>query len=116
MKLSRNQARKRRKYRIRKKISGTGARPRLAVFRSNRYMYAQLIDDSEQITLVAATSLGMADAKKMNKQVAFAVGKELAEKAQGHGIQNVVFDRNGYYFHGRIKAVADGAREGGLKF
>jgi large subunit ribosomal protein L18 len=79
-------------------------------------MYAQLIDDYEQKTLVAATSLSMADAKGVNKDVAFAVGKVLAEKAQGQGIQNVIFDRSGYYFHGRIQAVADGARKGGLKF
>jgi large subunit ribosomal protein L18 len=116
MKLSRNQARKRRKQRIRKKISGTGERPRLAVFRSNQHIYAQLIDDRSQKTLAAASSLALPDLKGLNKAVAFAVGKELAKRALDLNIHGAVFDRSGYYFHGRIKAVADGAREGGLKF
>lgn len=116
MKLSRNQARKRRKQRIRKKISGTGERPRLAVFRSNQHIYAQLIDDRTQQTLAASSSLALADKKGLNKDVAYAVGKDLAHKALEHNIHGAVFDRSGYYFHGRIKAVADGAREGGLKF
>ncbi|MFP4257736.1 MAG: 50S ribosomal protein L18 [Desulfovermiculus sp.] len=116
MKLSRNQARKRRKQRIRKKISGTGERPRLAVFRSNQHIYAQLVDDQSQKTLAASSSLGLPDVKGLNKDVAYAVGKDLAQKAQGFNIYDAVFDRSGYYFHGRIKAVADGAREGGLKF
>ncbi|MDZ7760962.1 MAG: 50S ribosomal protein L18 [Desulfovermiculus sp.] len=116
MKLSRNQARKRRKLRIRKKISGTGERPRLAVFRSNNHIYAQLINDREQKTLAASSSLALPAVKGLNKSGAFAVGKDLAERAAKHNIQAVVFDRSGYYFHGRIKAVADGAREGGLKF
>lgn len=116
MKLSRNQARKHRKKRIRKKISGTGGRPRLAVFRSNKHIYAQLIDDREQKTLAASSSQALPESKGLNKSGAFAVGKELAHRAAQQNIQTVVFDRSGYYFHGRIKAVADGAREGGLKF
>jgi large subunit ribosomal protein L18 len=116
MKLSRNQARKRRKQRIRKKISGTGERPRLAVFRSNQHIYAQLIDDRSQKTLAASSSLALTDLKGLNKDVAFAVGKDLAKRALDLNIHGAVFDRSGYYFHGRIKAVADGAREGGLKF
>jgi large subunit ribosomal protein L18 len=79
-------------------------------------MYAQLIDDQEQKTLVAVSSLAMPETHGLNKDVAVAVGKKMAEKAQELGIQEVVFDRSGYYFHGRIQAVADGAREGGLKF
>jgi len=116
MKLSRNQARKRRKQRIRKKISGTGERPRLAVFRSNKNIYVQLIDDREQKTLAASSTLSLAQGKSINKDGAYQVGKDVADKALKHGIQTVVFDRSGYYFHGRIKSVADGAREGGLKF
>ena len=116
MKITRNQARKRRKLRIRKKISGTGKRPRLAVFRSNCHIYAQLIDDRKQHTIAAASTLALPEAKGLNKEAAYSVGKALAEKASAQGIQEVVFDRSGYYYHGRIKAVADGAREGGLKF
>jgi large subunit ribosomal protein L18 len=79
-------------------------------------MYVQLIDDRSQHTLAAVSSQALPDQQGMNKDVAFAVGKELARKANECGIEKVVFDRSGYYFHGRIKAVADGAREGGLKF
>ena len=88
----------------------------MAVFRSNKHIYAQLIDDREQKTLAASSSLALAEIKGLNKSGAFAVGKDLAERAVKHNIQAVVFDRSGYYFHGRIQAVADGAREGGLKF
>lgn len=116
MKLSRNQARKRRKQRIRKKISGTGERPRLAVFRSNKNIYVQLIDDREQKTLAASSTLSLAKGGSINKDGAYQVGKDVADKALQYGIHTVVFDRSGYYFHGRIKSVADGAREGGLKF
>ena len=108
-----------RKIRIRKKISGTMERPRLVVFKSNRFIYAQLIDDEAGKTLASTSSQTLAkdgEALKMNKDTATQVGKEIARIAQDQKIEQVVFDRNGYLFHGRIKALADGAREGGLKF
>ncbi len=103
------------KLSIRKKISGTDVKPRLSVFRSNTSIYAQLIDDVQGHTLAAASSkeLGL---KNGNVENAKAVGAKIAEKALAAGISSVVFDRNGYLYHGRVKAVADGAREGGLKF
>lgn len=105
------------KRRIRKKISGTASLPRLTVFRSNKQMYAQLIDDTAGVTLASASSYKNKAAEKMNKsEQAAVVGKELAEKAKKAGIENVVFDRNGYLYHGRVKSLADSAREGGLKF
>ncbi len=103
------------KLSIRQKISGTAERPRLTVYRSNTGLYAQIIDDSKGITLAAASSK-TEGLKGSNVANATAVGKKIAEVAQAAGINNVVFDRNGYLYHGRIKAVADGAREGGLKF
>lgn len=108
-----------RRYRIkksiRKKISGTTERPRLTVFRSNKQIYAQIVDDVKGVTLAAASSLGSKD--KVNKtEQAAAVGKKIAENAKAAGIENVVFDRNGYLYHGRVKQLADAAREGGLKF
>ena len=103
------------KTRIRGRISGTAARPRMTVFRSNKQIYVQLIDDLSGKTLVAASSKGL-EAKGTKSEIAAAVGKAIAEKAQGAGIQEVVFDRNGYLFHGRVKSLADAAREGGLKF
>lgn len=109
--------RKRIHYRIRKTIRGTAARPRLSVFRSNRYMYAQLIDDVAGRTLAAASSLEKAVANEGNKSdQSRAVGKLLAERASSANISSVVFDRGGYLYHGRVKALADGAREGGLHF
>ncbi len=105
--------------RIRRSIRGTADRPRLAVYRSNKDIYAQIIDDSNSSTLVAASSRekGLADAGKTTKvEQASKVGKLLAEKASASGISNVIFDRGGYLYHGRVKALADGAREGGLKF
>lgn len=119
MRRSKEEARKRRKMRIRKNITGTSGRPRLVVFRSNAHMYAQLVDDVAGVTLVQASSLSLARAgqeAKMNKATATAVGKEIARLAQERQISSVVFDRNGYIYHGRVKALADGAREGGLQF
>lgn len=115
MKTSRNFLRKKRKVRIRKKIKGTSERPRMVVFRSNRYIYIQLIDDTTGNTLTSYSSLKF-DGLPLNCETAQKVGKELAKRALEKGIQKVVFDRNGYIFHGRVKAVAEGAREVGLKF
>lgn len=105
------------KRRIRKNISGTSSVPRLSVFRSNKQIYAQIIDDSKGTTLVESSSYNNKAAAKGNKvEQAAVVGKEVAEKAIKAGIESVVFDRNGYLYHGRIKSLADSAREGGLKF
>jgi large subunit ribosomal protein L18 len=102
---------------IRTKISGTNQRPRLSVFRSNKQIYAQIIDDIKGVTLVSAGSLKNDDAQKSNKtDQARLIGKEIAEKAIKAGIQEVVFDRNGYLYHGRVKMLAEAARENGLKF
>jgi large subunit ribosomal protein L18 len=111
-------ARQKIRYRIRKKISGSAQRPRLSVFRSNRDIYVQLIDDATGVTLAAASSK-QADiaAQKVNKvEKGKLVGSAIAKKSEELGIKDVVFDRSGYIYHGRIKAVAEGAREGGLKF
>ena len=102
------------KTRIRGKISGTASRPRLSVFHSNKQIYAQLVDDLSGKTLAAASSKGIAEGTK--SEIAAKVGKAIAEKAIAAGISEVVFDRNGYLFHGRVKSLADAAREGGLKF
>ena len=102
------------KYRVRNKIAGTAARPRLTVFRSNKQIYVQIINDETAPTLVAASSLGMETMPK--KEQAAKVGEAVAAKAIAAGITEVVFDRNGYLYHGRVKEVADGARKGGLKF
>ena len=102
------------KTRIRGKISGTASRPRLSVFRSNKQIYAQLVDDLSGKTLAAASSKGIAEGTK--SEIAAKVGKAIAEKAIAAGISEVVFDRNGYLFHGRVKSLADAAREVGLKF
>ncbi len=105
------------KRRIRKKVTGTTAIPRLSVFRSNKQIYAQLIDDVSGKTIVSAGSLKIDEAQKVNKVTqASIVGKKIAEKAISAGVESVVFDRNGYLYHGRIKSLADSAREGGLKF
>ncbi|MCC8144059.1 MAG: 50S ribosomal protein L18 [Tannerellaceae bacterium] len=100
---------------IRGKVSGTPERPRLTVFRSNKQIYAQVIDDTTGKTLAAASSL-KADEKLPKKEMAAKVGEQIAKAAQEAGIQAVVFDRNGYLYHGRIKELADAARNGGLKF
>ena len=116
MKLSKAKSRRRIHNRIRKKIQGTAARPRLAVFRSNRAIYCQLIDDLNGVTLAAASSLEK-DISGDNKiETSKAVGKSLGERAKSKGIEAIVFDRGGYLYHGRVKALADGAREGGLNF
>ena len=111
------QARIRRHKRVRKGVSGTAERPRLVVFRSNRGIEAQLVDDVAGKTLAAASSLGLAKSFKGNKVAqAEEVGKALASSAKSAGIETAVFDRGGYLYHGRVKALADAAREGGLKF
>ncbi|GAC1362093.1 MAG: 50S ribosomal protein L18 [Actinomycetota bacterium] len=111
-------ARARRHARVRKKVSGTPGRPRLAVFRSNRHMQAQLIDDVAGRTLAAASSLeaGLRGAEGQPIERAAQVGKLLAERATAQGITSAVFDRGGFRFHGRVKALADGARSAGLEF
>lgn len=117
MKGSRTQARRRRHARVRKKVHGTQARPRLAVFRSNRYISAQIIDDDAGHTVVAASSQEAAlRDKTLSVATAAGVGKLLGERASAAGISEVVFDRGGYPFHGRVKALAESARESGLKF
>lgn len=126
-------ARERKKVRIRRKLRGTDVRPRITVFRSSKHIYAQVISDESQKTLASTASndkgfsetIDVEAAKEVSKNeskstkstvAAFAVGKKLAEKLQEKGISEVVFDRNGYQYHGRIKALAEGARAGGLKF
>ena len=116
MALTKLQRRNRIKNRIRKVVSGTAAKPRLSVFRSNKGISAQLIDDVAGVTLVSASSASLKGAKGTKIEVAAAVGKALAEKAAKAGIENAAFDRNGYLYHGRVKSLADGAREAGLKF
>ena len=116
MALTKLQRRNRIKNRIRKVVSGTAAKPRLSVFRSNKGISAQLIDDVAGVTLIATSSLALKDTKGTKIEVAAAVGKALAEKAVKAGIETVAFDRNGYLYHGRVKSLADGAREAGLKF
>jgi len=113
-------ARKRRHRRIRARISGTAVRPRMNVFRSLGHIYAQLIDDEAGQTMVSASTVDKALRLDMDgktkKEQAVLVGKAVAERAQAAGIDQVVFDRGGYLYHGRVKALADGAREGGLEF
>ncbi|RRQ46605.1 50S ribosomal protein L18 [Chryseobacterium sp. SC28] len=117
MALTKVEKRNRIKRRVRGKISGSATLPRLSVFKSNKEIYAQLVDDKEGKTLVSASSREKGvDAKGTKTEVAAAVGKAIAEKAKAAGIENIVFDRNGFVYHGRVKALADGAREGGLKF
>ncbi len=119
-KVNRKEVRVRKHVRVRKKISGTAECPRLAVFRSASHIYAQIIDDDKGVTLVAASSLDKAIKDKVafggNVEAAKEVGKLVAEKAIEAGITNVVFDRGGYMYHGRVEALADSAREAGLKF
>lgn len=103
------------RYRIRKKVSGTSERPRLSVFRSNKQIYCQLIDDTHGVTVASAHSRGIT-AQGTKIEVAKEVGKALAAAAVAKGISSVVFDRGGYLYHGRVKSLADGAREGGLVF
>ena len=119
MALSKLERRSRIRMRIRKKISGTAELPRLAVFRSNKQIYVQVVDDLNKVTILSASSVekevaGKAGIKKTEQ--AKLVGKLLASKCKEKGIESVVFDRSGYKYHGRIKSLADAAREGGLKF
>jgi large subunit ribosomal protein L18 len=116
--ISKNEIRERVHIRIRKKLRGTTERPRLTVFRSTAHIYAQVIDDIKGVTLVAASSTEK-DAKKTtggNVAAAKEIGKRVAERAKENGIKKVVFDRGGYIYHGRVKALADAAREAGLEF
>jgi large subunit ribosomal protein L18 len=101
---------------IRKKISGVGAKPRLSVYRSNKAIYAQLIDDTTGRTLLSASSVELGASNVTKVEQSKSVGQKVAEKALANGITEVVFDRGGYLYHGRVKALAEGAREGGLKF
>ena len=118
MALNKKQRRERIKHKIRKTVNGTASTPRLSVFRSNSGIYAQLVDDKAGKTLMAAGSddKSIKDSKATKVEQAKLVGKLIAEKANTSGITSVVFDRNGYLYHGRIKSLADGAREAGLKF
>lgn len=104
------------KFRIRKKILGILERPRISIFKSNKEIYAQIIDDTKGITLVSVSSIGKNISKNTKTDISNLVGKQLAKKAKQIGINQVIFDRNGYLYHGRIKALAEGARENGLKF
>ena len=119
-KISKNEIRERVHIRIRKKLRGTTERPRLTVFRSTAHIYAQVIDDTKGVTLVAASSTEKSDIAKWgaggNLAAAKAIGKRVAERAKENGINKVVFDRGGYIYHGRVKALADAAREAGLQF
>ena len=118
--IDKNKIRLRKHARVRKKIKGTPEKPRLCVFRSSKHIYAQIIDDVSSTTLVAASTLDEALKGKLNhtgnKEAAREVGKLIATKAIEKGIKNVVFDRGGYLYHGRVKELADGAREAGLEF
>jgi large subunit ribosomal protein L18 len=117
MRGSRTDARRRRHFRVRKRVHGTADRPRLAVYRSNKYIYAQVIDDMAGRTLAAASSReSEMGGKTLTVDTAAEVGKLVAARATDAGVKAVVFDRGGYQFHGRIKALAEAAREGGLTF
>ncbi|MBK8443873.1 MAG: 50S ribosomal protein L18 [Sphingobacteriales bacterium] len=114
--LTKKDRRKKIHYKIRKKISGTSQRPRLSVFRSNSDIYAQVIDDTAGRTIVCATSKDKSISEGTKSERAKKVGQMIAEKAKAAGIDTIVFDRSGYLYHGRVKALAEGAREGGLNF
>ena len=118
MKLTKNQRRTRIKNRIRKIVSGTEAQPRLSVFRSNKEIYAQIVDDVTGKTISAASSRDkdISSAKGSKIEIAALVGKAVAEKALKAGVETISFDRGGYLYHGRVKSLAEGAREAGLKF
>jgi large subunit ribosomal protein L18 len=120
MALSKTESRRKRRFRIRQRISGTAERPRLAVYRSHNHVYAQLIDDREGRTLLHVSTLSPelseVRSKGGNVEAATQVGKLIAEKAKGAGFSRVVFDRGGYMYHGRVRAVAEAAREAGLEF
>ncbi|MGB0769392.1 MAG: 50S ribosomal protein L18 [Flavobacteriaceae bacterium] len=118
MALTKNERRQRIKSRIRKTVTGTSAQPRLAVYRSNKEIYAQLINDVTGETIAAASSRDkdLSTAKGTKTEVATLVGKSIGEKALKAGVSNITFDRGGYLYHGRVKSLAEGAREAGLKF
>ncbi len=116
MSLTKSDRRQRIKFRIRKTISGTATKPRLSVFRSNKEIYAQLIDDVNGVTLLSASSREKEVGKGTNVEVANTVGKLVGEKALKAGIDTITFDRGGYLYHGRIQSLAEGARAAGLKF
>ncbi len=118
MALTKEQRRQRIKNRIRKIVSGTATKPRLAVFRSNKEIYAQVVDDVTGVTISSASSRDkdISSAKGTKSEVATLVGKTVAEKALKAGIETITFDRGGYLYHGRVKSLAEGAREAGLKF
>jgi large subunit ribosomal protein L18 len=119
MALSKTEKREKIKLRIRKRIKGTSEKPRISVFRSNKQIYAQAVDDINGVTLAAASSREKEIASvtgQKKSELAVMVGKRLAAVCKEKGIENVVFDRSGYQYHGRVKSLADGAREGGLKF
>lgn len=116
MALNKQERRKRIRQRIRKVVSGTPEVPRLSVYRSNKDIYAQIINDNDGKTIVSASSLKMESEGKTKTEQAFEVGKALADAAKTAGISKVVFDRGGYLYHGRVKSLADGARKGGLNF
>lgn len=113
---NKNVSRLRRHARVRNKISGDSKTPRLCLYRSNKNIEAQIIDDVKGVTLVASSSMSLKLANGSNVEAAAAVGKDIAEKALAKKIKNVVFDRSGYIYHGRVKALAEAAREAGLKF
>ncbi|WP_286846791.1 50S ribosomal protein L18 [Proteiniphilum sp. UBA5463] len=113
--LTKNERRLKIKTRVRGKVHGTAECPRLSVFRSNKQIYAQVIDDNSGTTLASASSLKLED-KLPKKEIAAMVGQLIAENAKEAGVEKVTFDRNGYLYHGRIKELADAARKGGLKF
>lgn len=117
-KINKKASRAKRHYRVRNKVSGTTGVPRLSVYRSNANIYAQIIDDVNGVTIVSASSLDkdLSLEKTGNKDAAKAVGESVAKKALDKGIENVVFDRGGYIYHGRVKELAEAAREAGLKF
>ena len=118
MPVTKEEGRERRKRRIRKKISGETVRPRISVFRSSKHIYVQAIDDSKGATVATASTLteGVKGVEGTKTDEATAVGKAIAKALLEKGISEVIFDRNGYLYHGRVKALAEGAREGGLKF
>ena len=109
-------AREKKKLKIRKRVIGSAERPRLCIFRSSKHVYAQVIDDATGVTLVAASTLDTDGVSGANKEACAAIGKEVAKRAIAKNIKQVVFDRNGYLYHGRVKSLAEAAREGGLEF
>ncbi|MFP4391574.1 MAG: 50S ribosomal protein L18 [Desulfohalobiaceae bacterium] len=116
MKLSKNALRRKRKQRISKKVRGTPLRPRLVVFRSNKHIYVQLVDDLSGTTWTAASTHNLSTQSRLSRDTARQVGQQMAAQAKELNVEQVVFDRNGYVYHGRVQALAEGAREGGLKF